>query len=104
MKSTITNTGSVAIDLTVHAHNFTGGVGWTLNASVPGSNVVVLAAGRTGDANIAAMRYFVDTTPQALSSNLAAAGTLKWCMRLATGTFTDGVAKSGTVTLTATQH
>ena len=27
--------------------------------------------------------------------------TLKWCMKLATGTFTDGVGKSGTVTVTA---
>jgi hypothetical protein len=104
MKSTITNTGSVAEDISVHAHNFTGGVGWTLHGTTVNSNVVVLSAGATGDANIAAMRHLVDTTPQNLATDLAAAGTIKWCMELRTGTFTDGVAKSATVTLTASQH
>lgn len=104
MKSTITNTGSVAEDISVHAHNFTGGAGWTLHGTTPGENVVVLSAGATGDANLAAMRHLVDTTPQSLKSNLAAAGTIKWCMELKTGTFTDGVEKSGTVTITAVIH
>ena len=104
MKSTITNTGSVAEDFSVHAHNFTGGVGWTLHATVPNANVVVLSVGITGCANEAAMLDLVDTTPQSFVSNLAAAGTVKWCALLKTGTFGDGVAKSATVTLTATQH
>lgn len=104
MKSTITNTGSVSVDLTVHSHNFTGGVGWTL-ATGAGEDTVVLAVGRTGDANVAAMRKLVDTTPQDLyTSGLASSGTLKWCMYLTTGTFTDGTEKTTTVTITATQH
>jgi hypothetical protein len=104
MKSTITNTGTVAIDVGMHLHNFTGGVGWTLHGTVPAENVVVLSAGVTGCTNEAAMLDFVDTTSQALASDLAAAGTIKWCMLLKTGTFTDGVEKEATVTLTATQH
>jgi hypothetical protein len=42
----------------------------------------------------------VITTDTELVSNLAAAGTIKMCLRANTGTFGDGVAKSGTCTLT----
>ena len=105
MKSTITNTGSVAEDIDMHVHNFTStGVGWTLHATVVGANTVVLSAGVTGCTNEAGMLDFVDTTGQKLKDNLAAAGTIKWCMLLKTGTFTDGLEKSTTVTLTASAH
>lgn len=104
MKSTITNTGSVAEDFSIHAHDFTGGVGWVLHATTPAANVVVLSVGITGCTNEAAMLDLVDTTPQSFVSNLASSGTVKWCALLKTGTFGDGVAKSATVTLTATAH
>jgi hypothetical protein len=104
MKSIITNGGTIAIDVSMHTHNFTGGVGWTLHGTVPGENIVVLSAGVTGCTNEAAMLDFVDTTAQELVDNLAAAGTIKWCMLLKTGTFTDGVEKEATVTLTAAAH
>jgi hypothetical protein len=35
---------------------------------------------------------------QEFVSSLAAAGTKKWILKLETGTFTDGVAKSGALT------
>lgn len=104
MKSTIANTGSVAETISVHAHNFTGGAGWTLHGTTEGENIVVLAAGATGTANVAGMKYLVDTTPQELYHELAASGSVKWCMRLKTGTFTDGVEKSCTVTVSAAAH
>lgn len=104
MKSTITNTGSVPETISVHAHNFTGGVGWTLHGTTEGENIVVLAAGATGTTNVAGMKYLVDTTPQELYHELAASGTIKWCMRLKTGTFTDGVEKSCTVTVSVAAH
>jgi hypothetical protein len=104
MKSTITNTGSVAEDIDIHTNDFAGGAGWALHATVPGENIVVLSAGITGCANEAAMLDLVDTTSQELKSDLAAAGTVKWCMLLKTGTFTDGVVKTTTVVLTASAH
>jgi len=104
MKSTITNTGSVAEDIDIHTNNFTGGAGWTLHATVPGEDIVVLSAGITGCTNEATMLDLVDTTAQELTSDLAAAGTVKWCMLLKTGTFTDGVEKTTTVVLTASAH
>jgi hypothetical protein len=101
MKSTITNTGSVAEDIDIKCANFTGGVGWTLSADqTPGANEVSLRAGITGMANRAAMIQ-VENADKELVDALAAAGTKLWCMELETGTFGDGVAKSGTVTLTA---
>jgi len=104
MKSEIENTGTVAIDVAMHTHNFAGGVGWTLHGTTEGENIVVLSAGVTGCATVAAMLDFVDTTPQNLKENLAPAGTIKWCMLFKTGTFTDGAEETTTVTLTATQH
>lgn len=100
MKSTITNTGSVAEDIDIKATNFTGGVGWTLTSDAAGENTVRMKAGKTGDANEAAM-VTLTTGDQELVDSLAASGTKLWCMKLETGTFTDGVEKSSTVTLTA---
>ena len=103
MKATITNGSSVDITLSVHAHNFTGGVGWALAGAV-GANQVKLIIGNTTTANIAAMKVMADTTTQEMTHILAPAATLKWAMGLYTGTFTDGVAKSGTVTVSAVAH
>jgi hypothetical protein len=101
MKETITNTGSVAEDFDVECADFTGGVGWTLSADeTPAANEVNLRAGITGMANMAAMIQVVNA-PAEFISNLAAAGTMKVCLILETGTFGDGVAKSGTLTFTA---
>jgi len=101
MKETITNTGSVAEDFDVKVAAFTGGVGWTISIDdTPGSNEVSVRAGYTGLATNAAMTQVL-TTDTELISNLAAAGTKMVSLTLKTGTFTDGVAKSGTLTYTA---
>jgi hypothetical protein len=100
MKGTLTNAGSVTSDIAIHGHNFTGGVGWTLSAdNTPGENEVAIRAGITGMANRAAMIQVISTDTD-LKTSLSAAGTIMWSMELLTGTFTDGVAKSSTVTLT----
>jgi len=103
MKSTITNTGNVNVDITVTGFDFTGAVGWTLAGTV-GLDTVVMKAGKTGDANEAAMTTLT-TSPQAFISALphTASNTIKWCMELSTGTFTDADVslKTGKVTLTA---
>lgn len=101
MKSTITNTGSVSEDIDIKATNFTGGVGWTLTSGATGENTVRVKAGKTGDANEAAM-VILTTGDQELVDSLAASGTKLWCMMMETpSSFTDGVEKSSTVTLTA---
>jgi hypothetical protein len=101
MKSTITNTGSVAEDIDIKVAAFTGGVGWTISTdATPAEGEISIRAGITGTANAAAMVQVI-TTDTELVDNLAAAGTKLWCMNMITpGSFTDGVEKSGTVTLT----
>jgi hypothetical protein len=101
MKGTITNTGSVSEDIDIHGHNFSGTASWTLSAdNTPGADEVAIRAGITGMANRAAMIQVI-TTSTDLKTGLAAAGTIMWCMELLTGTFTEGSAKTGVVTLTA---
>ena len=98
---TVTNDGNVAENIAITATNFTGGVGWTL-ASTVGSNTVVMKAGKSGDAH-SAMVVVLTTGGANFIPALAAAATKKWEFNLSTGTFTDGVEKSTTITLTATQ-
>ena len=98
---TVTNDGNVAENITIKATNFTGGVGWTL-ASAVGVDTVVMKAGKSGDYH-AAMVVVATTGGANFISALAASGTKKWEFNLSTGTFTDGAAKSSTITLTATQ-
>jgi len=96
----VTNDGSVAVNINVTGSNFTGGVGWTL-AGTPAQNTVTLKAGKSGDANEPAM-VTLTTSPQGFISSLAAAGAKKWEIKMETPTsYTDGVEKSGSVTLTA---
>ena len=93
----VTNNGDIA-SITINATNFTGGVGWALNASVD-VDKVVMKAGKSGDANEAAM-IVLNSSPQAFISGLAASATKKWEIKLETGTFTDGVTKNGSIILT----
>jgi hypothetical protein len=102
MKTTITNTGSVAEDIDIHTHAATGGVGWAISLDeTPAADEFSLRAGITGMANMAAMVQVISTDAE-LKDSLAASGTVKACLSLETGTsFGDGVAKSTTATLTA---
>jgi hypothetical protein len=100
MKSEIENTGSVAEDIDIKVAAFTGGVGWAISTdATPGADEISIRAAITGGSTAALIQ--VITTDTELKDNLAAAGKVKWMMQGKTGTFSDGVAKSGTVTLTA---
>jgi hypothetical protein len=100
MKGTLTNTGSITSDIAIKAAAFTGGVGWAISTdNTPAGDEVSIRAGITGTANAAAMVQVI-TTDTDLKTSLAAAGTIKWCASLLTGTFSDGVAKSGAITFT----
>jgi hypothetical protein len=105
MKGTITNTGSITSDVNVKCADFTGGVGWNIREAdnVPGANEVAIRAGITGMADRAAMIQVKNADAELIDS-LAALGTKMWCAELLTGTFTDGDAKSGTLTLTIVKH
>ena len=101
MKETLTNAGSVAIDVDVKCADFTGGVGWNISADdSPAADEASVRAGITGTANAAAMVQVINTDNEIIGT-LAASGTKKICLSLETGTFGDGVAKSATLTYTA---
>lgn len=96
---TVTNYSGAAVDITVKGTNFTGGVGWTL-ASSPGENIVTVKAGKSGD-TVEGDMVVLTTSEQTFITALADTASKKWEIKLETGTFTDGVPKSSTVTLTA---
>lgn len=96
----VTNNSGAAVDIAIKATNFGGGVGWTLAAS-PAENTVTLKAGKSGD-NAEIDMVTLTTSNQSFITGLADATSKKWEIKLETGTFTDGVGKSSTITLTAT--
>ena len=96
---TLTNNSSAPADIAIRATDFTGGVGWTLAGS-PGVNIVTLKAGRSGD-NAEGDMVILTTGDQTFITNLPAFSSRKWEIKLDTGTFSDGVPKTSTITLTA---
>jgi len=102
---TITNTGGVAVDITIHGHDMTGsGTTWTLSdTATPGDGICGYLAGLEGGSyNIIVKK---NTTYNTLKGNLAVSGTQKFGLELLTPTANLGsVQVSGTITLTATEH
>ena len=96
----VTNSSGAAVDITINATNFSGGVGWTLTSGSPGENTVRLRAGKSGDANENAM-VVINGTAQSFISSLADSTSKEWEVKLETGTFTDGILKEATIVLTA---
>lgn len=105
MKSIVTNTGSVISDVKIHGHNFATSAAWALDVDgSPGADNVTIRYGITGCANEAAMTYLTLSDVEIMDSLAATAGHQHWCMNLRTGTFTDGQAESGVITLTIFKH
>lgn len=99
---TVTNNSGGAVDITVKATNFTGGNGWTLTSGSPGEDTVRLRAGRSGDANEGAM-VILTTSYQAFIDDLPDSADKKWELEMETpSSYTDGVEKSSTITISAT--
>jgi len=103
MKSTITNTGSVAEDIDIKVAAFSGGAGWTISLDdTPVEGEISLSAGATGTLDEASMVQVI-TTDTELINAWASLGTKMWCMEMETpASFVDGDEKTGVVTLTAT--
>jgi len=95
---TITNDSAGAEDIDIKCSNFTGGVGWTLASSV-GENQVKITAYYSGQNP--ASGIVLTTSDQEFYDGLASSATIKWDFKFETGTFTDGAAKTATITLTA---
>jgi hypothetical protein len=100
---TISNTSSVAINITIWAVAFTGGTGWTLNTTgSPGADQAGLYAGITGST----YPTVVTTSPGAeLAHSITASASQTWGLKLMVPTsFTDGTQKTTTVTVSAAVH
>lgn len=95
---TITNSNSNAIKVNIKESNPTGGVGWTLTSSSPGSNTIRDTAVVSG--TNPASGIVLTTSDQVLVASIAASGTKKWDLQRETGTFTDVAEKTSTITLT----
>ena len=87
------------IDVKVNGAAFSGGVGWTVD-SAAGEDTIVVRAGANGTASQAAM-VVLTAGDQELINGMGADSWWTVEIALETGTFTDGVAKSGVVTFTA---
>ncbi len=98
---TITNGSTVNIDITISCNaTWAGGSGWThSDAGTPGADTAAMSASpNTGAFNI----IVKNSSPNDLYTNTGSAS-LPWELRLATPTsFSDGVLKTNTITLTAT--
>lgn len=97
---TVTNDSSDAVDISISATDFSGGDGWTLAGS-PGTGTVTLKAGKSGD-NAEGDMVTLTNSDQNFIPSLDEYESIKWELKLETGTFTDGTEKTSTVTLTAT--
>lgn len=102
---TVTNDSSYAINIAIIATDMTGGAPWTLSdTATPAADVYGLRAGLQGDSEGDDYLVIVKKTSATLFiSNLAPGASQEWGLQLLAPTeFSDGGAKSGTVTLIAT--
>ncbi len=101
---TVTNNSAYAVNITIGGTDMTGGNTWTLsNDGTAGNMIYGLNAGLQGGSYSVVVRR--DAAYNELVGSLGGGGgTQDWGLQLlAPTTFTDGVSKSGMVTLTATQ-
>jgi len=100
---TVTNNGTVTVNITVKGTNFTGGSpGWTLVTSSPIADEVRIKAGKSGDL-LETNMVILTTSEQSFITGLTATGTKKWEIKMETGSsFSNGDPKTGIITLTAT--
>ncbi len=97
---TLTNSGDTA-KINIKETNPTGGVGWTLTSGSPGSNTIRDTAFASGSNNTTDGKVLA-TGDQTFIASIAGSGTtIKWDFKRETGTFTDGIGKTSTITLTA---
>lgn len=97
---TITNSSGFAIDISISGTDMIGGVDWDLaDDGNPGADIYAMKAGLDGGSYNIIVR---ETAPfNTLKAGLANGATQAWGMQLLAPTsFSDGVPKSGTITIT----
>jgi hypothetical protein len=98
---TITNGSTVTTDVTIACNaTWAGGTGWThSDAGTAGADTVALYSSKnTGAWNI----IVKNASPNKISASQSAGGTFQWELRIVTPTsYSDGVIKTNTVTLTS---
>jgi hypothetical protein len=95
---TLSNDGSITVNVNFRGENWTGGTGWNLTSSSPGVSTVRMTLMLSG--YDPAVGYVVTTT-DAEFWTLTPGQTFKWDIKLETGTFLDGVLKSTNIIFTA---
>jgi len=96
---TVENNSGYDVRITIRGSDMTGGIPWTLS-DTPGPDIYGLKAGLDG----VSYDITVTTTNTTLIENLTDNSSQQWGLELLSPTsFSDGVQKSGNVTLTATQ-
>jgi hypothetical protein len=98
---TVYNNSGYDVKITIRGNDMTGGVTWTLSENaVPGTDICGLKAGLNGES----YNITVTKTDTILIGNLTDNSSQQWGLELLSPTsFSDGIEKSGNVTLTATQ-
>jgi len=98
---TVTNNSGFAVDISIKGTDMTGGTAWELSEDGnAGVDIVGLKAGLSGGSYNIVIKE--DSPYNDLVTSLADSGTQDWGMQMFVPTsFSDGVPKSGTVTLTA---
>lgn len=96
----VTNYSGFDIDLIISGTDMTGGNGWTLaNDAVPGADIVGIKAGLEGGSYNVIVKK--NTPYNTLKASLSPSSSQAFGLQmLAPTSFTDGVQKSGTVTIT----
>ena len=96
----ITNSG-IACDLDIKVADFTGGVGWNIEETAsPAADEVMIYAFYSGQDPSAGL--IVKNTDQEFYDALGVGAHIHWEFKILTGSsFTDGAAKSATLTITA---
>ena len=99
----LSNNSTVRINVAISTDNWTGGDGWVVShTATPGANTFGMKAGVNGT-DPAAMVLVRKTGPDTLKTGTAVGEDWTFDMQLLTPTsYTDGVVKTGTVTITAT--
>lgn len=97
---TVSNNGSIAVDISANVTNWTGGVGWTNVSGSPGENQIRMTLFAEGDGS--GDGSVLSGTPSTVSENLSSSSNIDMEIKVETGSsFTDGVGKTMTITLIA---
>lgn len=96
----LSNNGTSSVNVTVKSFNFTSaGNSWNITSDTPSLNTVRLSTYKSGDNSSAGL--ILTTGDQTFINGLVSSGTIKWELKLETGTFDDTESNNTTIRFTA---